>query len=227
MKNVNKYVLFVLFVLIIKESNFGQLTGSVHDFTNEGGKDNNEWFFDKDNLAENRLCAPCHTGQFSKTITNAPLWSHEMSNVASYTYYSSSTLNATDVDGQLGSTSKLCLSCHDGTVSLNNFEPLNGSGTKMDESWTAFIGLDLSKSHPVGFTYDDELASTDGELFFPSISSSNIPGGSTISNDLLFGPSNDQMECISCHDPHNKNQIPGMLRINNSESQLCLTCHNK
>lgn len=38
---------------------------------------------------------------------------------------------------------------------------------------------------------------------------------------------NGKVECSTCHDPHNENNIPKMLRISNNNSALCLTCHNK
>src|SRR5690242_6849752 len=63
-------------------------------------------------MAETEICIFCHTPH--KTTGQAPLWSHVMP-AQNYTPYSSTTMKATDV-GQPTGASKLCLSCHDGTV---------------------------------------------------------------------------------------------------------------
>ena len=62
---------------------------------------------------EGDICIFCHSPH--SLAGQSPLWNHEMS-VAPYTPYSSSTLKATV--GQPTGASKLCLSCHDGTVAL-------------------------------------------------------------------------------------------------------------
>jgi cytochrome c551/c552 len=60
-------------------------------------------------------CSFCHTphGALPKT----PAWSHKLSNVV-YRIYQSSSLDAKV--GQPTGDSKLCLSCHDGTVALTH-----------------------------------------------------------------------------------------------------------
>ena len=59
------------------------------------------------------ICIFCHAPH--NTTGVGPLWNHALS-AATYTPYSSSTLKATV--GQPTGASKLCLSCHDGTVAL-------------------------------------------------------------------------------------------------------------
>lgn len=230
MKIVKTFVGVLFFTFLFMQSSFAQVEGSAHDFTDGVGRNNDAWFPDVVNLPGNRLCAACHVPHNAKAISNSPLWSHEPSAAASYPYYTSQTItaNATyGLDDQIGLESKLCLSCHDGTISLDNFEPINGNGPHMDGTWGAvFLGTDLSDDHPVGFTYNDALATLDGDLEFPSSATSNILGGTTISEDLLFGPSKDQLECATCHDPHDTLRIPGMLRVSMSNSELCITCHD-
>src|ERR1035438_10544635 len=62
---------------------------------------------------ESDICIFCHAPH--NTTGEGPLWNHELSH-ATYTPYTSSTLKAA-VDQPTGA-SKLCLSCHDGTVAL-------------------------------------------------------------------------------------------------------------
>ena len=99
------------------------------------------------------------------------------------------------------------------------------------------IGTDLTNDHPVGITFPAATgAGTDW----------NTPGG-TKGTSLYFDVNTNtkmdkdeiriysgQVECGSCHDPHgvpdpaNGNQFkPTFLRVANTGSALCLTCHSK
>ncbi len=80
----------------------------------------------------------------------------------------------------------------------------------------------MSNDHPISFTYDAALATSDGELFDPSTISSGL--GGTIAADMLFG---NKLECASCHDVHNAAGNPDLLVKANTASALCLTCHDK
>ncbi|NIR43522.1 MAG: cytochrome C, partial [Gemmatimonadetes bacterium] len=62
---------------------------------------------------EERVCIFCHTPHHASEVT--PLWSRFLS-VASYTPYNSSTLKVSAAPGQPTGVSRLCLSCHDGTI---------------------------------------------------------------------------------------------------------------
>jgi predicted CXXCH cytochrome family protein len=197
------------------------IENSHHDFSN------GSW-------AGGEICAPCHTPHDGdETVTSAPLWNHALT-TATYTLYGSATLDATLA--QPGSVSKLCLSCHDGTVATDSFGGSTGSRTI--SSWS-LTGTVLTSHHPVSFTYDATLATTDGELANPSSTSSGL--GSTITNDLLFS---GRLECSSCHDVHVERNTQGCsgchaahgpstnlqtlsLRKSNDNSALCLTCHVK
>ncbi|GAG29227.1 unnamed protein product, partial [marine sediment metagenome] len=88
----------------------------------------------------------------------------------------------------------------------------------------ALFGTDLSNDHPISFTYNDALAGTDGGLHTPSDTISGLAGGGFIAGDMLFS---DNMECASCHDPHDAAGVTAMLLVSNVNSALCLTCHDK
>ncbi|MBN1223272.1 MAG: cytochrome C [Candidatus Aminicenantes bacterium] len=183
----------------------GTIVGSAHDFSTEAWNTGGQ------------ICVVCHTPHNADlTINDSPLWNHEVT-TATYTLYSSSTLDATP--GQPGGYSKLCLSCHDGTVALDSFGGETGS---TNISGNALFGTDLSNDHPISITYDTSLASTDGELYDPTTASSGL--GGTIDADMLFA---SKMECASCHDVHNKPGIEKLLLKSNAASALCLTCHSK
>ena len=169
------------------------------------------------------ICIACHTPHNANAaVTDAPLWNHNLS-VQSYSLYSSPTLNATTV--QPTGTSKLCLSCHDGTVAYDN----TANGTKM--TGNSAVGSDgLSNDHPISFDYTTALATADGALHDPATKLVTIGSGTdtkdgTIDTAMLIG---GQVQCATCHDVHNKFTDGGkLLRISNAGSALCLTCHNK
>ncbi len=198
-------VLTTILILAVVSISFGQtIVGSAHDFSAETWNPSGE------------VCIVCHTPHHSIS-TEAPLWNHEVT-TATFTTYSSSTLDATV--GQPDGTSKMCLSCHDGTVAVDNFGGQTG-GTEFITG-DDLIGTDLSNDHPISFTYDATLATTDGGLFDPTTTNSGL--GGTIADDMLSG---GKLQCSSCHDVHNGSGVAKLLVKSNANSALCLTCHNK
>jgi predicted CXXCH cytochrome family protein len=188
------------------------ITGSAHDFSASA------W-------SGGQICVPCHTPhKANTTVADAPLWNHALS-TATYTLYSTTTLNATI--GQPGNSSKLCLSCHDGTVAVNSFG--GTTGTTMIGGGDK-IGPDLRGEHPIGFTYDAALATADGSLKNPATTSVTIGSGTStktgpIATTMLYG---GKMECASCHDVHNTFTNGGkLLKVALTASAICTTCHSK
>jgi predicted CXXCH cytochrome family protein len=224
-----KKAMLFLMVALLAGAAFGQtVVGSKHDLRATGGGTPTG-----NGLTE--VCVVCHTPhQTTSANSQDPLWNRTLSSTASYGVYASATLNATPTDvggGTLGSasTTSLCLSCHDGTVSvLSMLNPPN-SGTPtvtalanritaaglIDPANTAYVGTSLTNDHPVNFTYDTALATADGGLHDPATTAAVaalIPGGT--------------VQCSSCHDVHNPTNVP-FLVMSNAASALCTTCHTK
>jgi predicted CXXCH cytochrome family protein len=195
-----------LFMLV--QPIFATIRGSAHDFS---GLD-----------PAQQICIFCHTAHNADTtVTDAPLWNHAVTKKV-FQVYNSPTMDATV--GQPSASSKLCLSCHDGTVAVDSY---GGKTGIIKLGLPLAVGADeLANDHPISFVYDDALATKDGELFPPSSHPSGL--GSTIDKDLLFG---GKIECDSCHDVHNGPKAAAvndsLLVITQVQSQLCLTCHNK
>lgn len=194
-----------------------------------------------------RVCVYCHTAHNAEPAV--PLWNRRGPEAQTFILYSSETLHS--VPNQPNGVSKMCLSCHDGVTALNAMFtvtiPMVGGpiGDQLGDVWypgspytdgrlgpnigglfpggPSTIG-DLSDDHPISFTYDAALAVSDGELHDPTTSSSGM--GSSIANDMLYGPSHDQVECSSCHDIHKDVFSPFLIKTNDGSS-LCLTCHVK
>jgi cytochrome c553 len=138
--------------------------------------------------------------------------------------YTSATMDATAAalsGGTLGTanTTQMCLSCHDGTVTLGNLYngPNGGAASTASVTGNALFGTDLSNDHPINIDYDTALSGTDGELYDPATNAATAA--------LL---DSGQVQCASWLDPHNvtAGEQP-FLSMNNTNSALCATCHIK
>ena len=164
--------------------------------------------------SESEICLFCHAPHHGTGDT--PLWNHTLSKV-SYTPYASSTAKATV--GQPTGSSRLCLSCHDGTVALgmlsSRSRPIDMQrGVTTLPSGASNLGTDLSDDHPISFTYDHALVTANGQLKDPA----------TLTDRVRLDH-NKQLQCTSCHDPHS-NQYGQFLVQDNKGSALCVACHN-
>jgi hypothetical protein len=201
--------------------------------------------------SETRICVFCHTPHHSARKTDMvqgtqinyyPLWNHALSTITSYQSYTNGSdlpnglaeqLNA-DLSAGPGGVSKLCLSCHDGSVAVNSYgtfdnNPSPGAGgIFMPNAFKIGAGGDLSNHHPVGFNFA-AVQGVDTGIFDASTS---LLGGTGLTiNDVLW---NGNVECVSCHSVHNKgNEGFKFLWTYDgggpagTGSQICLSCHDK
>ena len=242
-----------------------------------GNSSTTEAIISPDTAQTQEICIYCHTPHGATPSPGTPLWNRALNNTT-YTPYSSSSLQATDLDVTsvaLAAPSKLCLSCHDGTIAIGQVNNAPGSGYgspislkntsdgsvgsttgKMpfgreignaNHGFTRNLGTDLRNDHPISFTYDSSLASADGELRYPSGSTSptiiaNRGGGVKPHFPLTGG----KVQCTTCHDPHKETQK--FLRKNrfaqnvgpettqttysdwafsDTNDQICVACHTR
>jgi hypothetical protein len=198
------------------------------------------------------VCSPCHGAHNTDPQQLIPLWVHATS-AATFIPYQSPTMQA--AVGQPNGSSLACLSCHDGTVAINQgISGVTGTAEYIDVS--AQIGPDLHTTHPISFTYDAALAAADGGLENPdtykigdpkstlTVNIAPVPAtwagtsltGQTLNKALLGN--NHMMQCSSCHDVHKLvGSAPSsgiMTKISGTDagsptrgSTLCRTCHIK
>ena len=223
MKKLFVVVMAMGVVMALAGVSFAGIAGSVHDFSGSifsGGQ----------------ICVVCHAPHNVQGFLGAPLWNHDVS-TATYTLYSSLTLDATinqlapQGPNTTGGPSRLCLSCHDGTVAVDSFGGATGT---VFITGAANFGTDLSDDHPISFVYDTALATTDGGLADPAAATVTIGGGAftrtgLIQDVMLIG---DSVECSSCHSVHNDYVVGGiggdpLLKISKLSSAICLACHTK
>lgn len=239
---------------------------------------------------QTEVCVFCHTPHYAgvdgTTDTLLPLWNHETTAEGAYTLYSSGTLDGTP--GQPGTASKMCLSCHDGTVavgsvlnpgtrpnaviiaggqpgtSVTSITPqtiaMTGSGLELTgemvagtDGYTPNLGTDLSNDHPIGFTYNTALATTDGDLADPAVTDEigtrvgrRTAGAGATSTRFSAPLESGNMECTTCHDPHlrgtgaDEDRNIKFLRMNRFQQAQgvdgtfslasdigCMACHKK
>ncbi len=160
------------------------------------------------------LCVFCHTPH-NANPTGA-LWNRELSGQV-YTLYESSTSKLEEFgrSEQPTGSSRLCLSCHDGTLALGNLRvpPRTGRATLSPLTGKASLGIDLSDDHPVSFYYDRELALQRGRLAQPSELIHELPLDAA-----------GRMQCTTCHDPHD-DPYRKFLRMDDRGGTFCLSCH--
>jgi len=201
---MKRTLLILTAAMILAAPAMAQIAGTAHDL--------------RGTIGGVQICVACHTPHGASPAI--PLWNHNLPSPASnYTAYASGgTIDATDLANFAssdGSISSLCLSCHDGTVALGSLvnDPGDLTDTTSTISGGALLSTDLSNDHPVNFTFDAGLIAADGELQAPTVAP-------------LFGAGSDQLQCGSCHDPHDDTNSP-FLVLSNSGSALCLDCHVK
>lgn len=172
-------------------------------------------------VSETQICVFCHTPHGADATAAAPLWNRSYS-AELYTPYTSSSMDA--VTGQpTQAASKMCLSCHDGTLAIGAVNVLGGqanvninmdgtnAGKMPDGAYgsgsghTRNLGINLTNDHPIAFTYDAGLALADGELRDPAAESHIATRSSGVKPRIPLideTGAGARLECVTCHDPH-------------------------
>jgi hypothetical protein len=177
-----------------------------------------------------RNCMPCHFPKDTLVRTELKhFWGKHTDGLVFQVF------SISNQDRNPGGNSKLCLSCHDGSIARNNHlsKPKSGKNVGLNT-----LG-DGSQEHPISIVYNTSVGNT-LKLRNPITTMSGL--GESIEKDLLSG---GRVEYTSCHDVHLPRNTQGCvgchrdgnyksgvivdlsLRISNTNSNLCLTCHLK
>lgn len=162
-------------------------------------------------VEHDEICRPCHTPHNASTEVGY-IWNHALS-TATWTLHEDA-----DPASVMSSASRLCLSCHDGTVALDSYGGKTGT---VFMSGDEKLGTDLINDHPIGVTYP--VPSTrynqpdaNGNIVDPV----ETPAGQSAHLD------DGKVQCTSCHYAHGSRAAYGkFLRVDNTGSKLCMTCH--
>ena len=229
------YAVGAMALMVVAGPATADIVGSRHDLTTATG---GAWTETGDT---DEVCVFCHTPHGGNN-TGAPLWNRSAP-AGPFTMYNaafSPTIDMTVAATPQG-VSAACLSCHDGVTTFDSLinGPTTVSGTYnytaggADQGWTwnpvteetmadaadqvTNIGTVLTDDHPISVTYDD---TQDSGNFF------TLAAVQASTNVQLYGASENQVECASCHDPHLTTNVP-FLRVSNAASAICTTCHDK
>lgn len=167
------------------------------------------------------ICVYCHTPH--NGLAAAPLWNKQYTG-GGFDLYDSTTVEQTVA--QPGPQSLACLSCHDGTVGVDemfNAPGIDTNPTLRDHQGVnifvatdpGYVGTNLADDHPIGVSYSQAIID-DGATAFQA----------TPTYSKLYGAS-DLVECASCHEVHNDSNLGQFLRVSNAGSDLCYDCHIK
>ena len=189
------------------------------------------------NTDEDSICVFCHTPHGG--TLDGPLWNRGSAiegfeGGAGWIHYNSATLS-TNLQGLSTSRppspeSMLCLSCHDGSLSVNHVinapndregapilsDSTNNPDTKIIDFFGdpgARIGGkrgfgtsgntgDFSDDHPFSFSYTNVLASDEYQAGNAKENTLWNEGTAVANGVQFFGGSSNNVECSSCHDPH-------------------------
>ena len=185
------------------------ITGSPHDFSGRG------W-------GNNEICVFCHAPHNAKTPQLAPLWNHT-STTATYILYDTPTMDQKTV--QPRGRSKVCLSCHDGTIAIDSFG--NRTGTHF-AGGNANLGTNLANDHPISVPWTHQTFN--GSYNAPPCANCHNFFGPLAYNLPFDGHGHAYLECSTCHEPHDRHPSYSngkMLRRQLAGSAICLHCHGK
>jgi hypothetical protein len=182
-------------------------------------------------VSETQICVFCHTPHAANPAV--PLWNHSLSS-ATYQVPSSSDpqwTNLLSTVGQPDGDSKLCLSCHDGTVAIGALVNMPGpglegtvqmqgvgAGGEMPSTAYGYIGTNLKTTHPVSIAVNQALKNdkdaqcASGNVTYtitlnPTPPVRLRPTGAQYANQPGItcdynSNYNCGVQCTSCHDPH-------------------------
>lgn len=184
-------------------------------------------------VSETQICVFCHTPHMAYTGT--PLWNHTMSS-AVYTVSNPPGVTGTQLstpqnppDGD----SRLCLSCHDGTVPIGSVQNLGGQPTTISMTGalppvgnrSTNLGTNLSGHHLTSININNALnAAKNAQCAAGTVTMGvNTPGVIAALNpeylkntNNCYGggctPPSPGVQCTSCHDPH-YDPVPGTTKF--------------
>jgi len=197
-------------------------------------------------VTETQICVFCHTPH--TLSSNPPLWNHKLSSQSSYTLPSSATQKSAPSNPPDGA-SKLCLSCHDGTVPLGAIMNYGGQSTTLSMGGGSFtgpsnMGTNISGHHLVSIELPATL-NTAKQTDCQNLTISwnvKVPVNITASwgplqptnNSFLGSTTRKGVQCTSCHDPHMDSPVGsaflkaakrGSWTTRGYSDALCTACH--
>jgi len=196
--------------------------GTLHDLSVTGASDLRS-------LSETQVCKFCHIPH--NAVEAQPLWGRTLSK-AQYEMPTVPTAQGRAAMPQPDGSSRLCLSCHDGTIALGESAGNRRTAAREGAAGAArfspgqrgYLGTDLSGGHPISFTVPDGDATgvPDRDMGLRPLTAI------AADPDVRLDP-RGKLQCTTCHDPHSdRHYVSGRVPhfwVKNSIEGVCLTCH--
>lgn len=175
--------------------------------------------------SETEVCKFCHIPH--NAVVPSPLWGHALSQADRYDAprIGRSVQRSPQPDG----ASRLCLSCHDGTIALGQLGrggtlPMAGA-QRLDRGRRSHLGTDLSGSHAISFVVPDTDAAAEDSTDMGLKPLAAIRGDGQVRLD-----GQGKMQCTTCHDPHadryyQAGRVPHFW-VKPTVDEVCRTCHD-
>lgn len=168
---------------------------------------------------ETRVCIFCHSSH--NASKEGPLWNHETTSPSKFTTYKRSTMDGSAE--QPNGATKLCLSCHDGTIAVGAIRRVSrpvpmqqvGGNGEIPAGRKSNLGTDLSGTHPVSVKFQQNAAMTDKNLVWPPNDPENKVGTDA----------DGYVQCTSCHDPHKSRSDEYPFWKKTTFDEVCKACH--
>ncbi len=230
----------------------GGLLGSAHDFTLVHGTTTPRTA----GGVPVGLCTYCHTPH--KAAQTLLLWNHTLSQNTFFWSDATTTMGGTllpTISTAWSGPTKLCLSCHDGSVAVADLLWFNAQAwqganalstftlSRVPAFQTATTSGDLAGNHPVAFPYPYNGSpnsyngvTTGNRVILTEYVDDPTASGIRLFNDVGLavsaGPVSGHtgMECSTCHDPHNGPTVQDLYlirgKLGGSDTHyICLMCH--
>lgn len=168
---------------------------------------------------ETEVCKFCHIPH--SAVANEPLWGRQLSEFQPYETAPLRSNGESAPAPQPDGSSRLCLSCHDGTVALGD---IGGKSRQGLQPGRGLVGTDLSGSHPISFVMRDrdEAQRSGRDMDIRPVAA--IEADPDVRLDAR-----GKMQCTTCHDPHaDRYYAPGRTPrfwVKTTVTGVCLTCH--
>jgi len=180
-------------------------------------------------LTEREVCKFCHVPH--SAVVPAPLWGRSLSEARYATALLQRGRPGEQPSPQPDGSSRLCLSCHDGTIALGEVAgrrrpiSMQGGADRLRPGQSGYLGTDLTGSHPISFVVEEPSADEAmGDNDFGLRPLEAIRADRQVRLD-----DEGKLQCTTCHDAHadsyfREGVVPHFW-VKSTVEEVCLTCH--